>query len=179
MVNLIISLTNLFRVYLMYRYIKIFEEKSMVQVEKRIARYLAFATFFLVNTGSYLMFHSAWVNLIVNLFGIILLTYMNLKSLKESFFIGCSIYLLNMICDTVATLPFIEYKYGQETNNFSSVIMVFLFFICELLTEKIVVYKKDKDMVQNLPLAIMMVPISIIVTFGLLKYVEEKNGRAS
>ncbi len=46
MVNLIISLTNLFRVYLMYRYIKIFEEKSMVQVEKRIARYLAFATFF-------------------------------------------------------------------------------------------------------------------------------------
>lgn len=175
MVNLIILLTNLFRIYLIYRYIKVFEEKSMDQEEKRVARCFAFATFFLVNTGSYLMFHSAWVNLIVNLFGIILLTCMYLKSLKTSFFIGCSIYLINMICDTAATLPFIEYKYGQETNNFSSVIMVFLFFICELLAEKIVVYKKDKDMVQNLPLAMMLVPISSIVTFSLLMYVESSS----
>ena len=53
--------------------------------------------------------------------------------------------------------------------------MVFLFFICELLAEKIVVYKKDKDMVQNLPLAMMLVPISSIVTFSLLMYVESSS----
>ncbi len=174
MVNLVVCIAgNLFRLYLIYKYIKMFvEEDSMEKDRKSLVRGFAFAIFFLVNTGSYLIFHSAWVNLSVNLVGIIFLVFMYHKSLKASLFIGCSIYLIDIVCDSVATLPFVEYRYGQEINEFYFIITVFLFFICELLTEKIVIYRKGGDVAQNLPLAMMLVPISSMVTFGLLMYVK-------
>lgn len=75
----------------------------------------------------------------------------------------------------MATLPFVEYKYGQETNEFYGVITLFLFCMCELLTEKIVIYRKNTNTVQNLPLAMMLVPISSIVTFGLLMYTSSSQ----
>lgn len=176
MVNFVICiLTNLFRVYLIYKYIKIFAEDSMPKHNwEKSARGFAFLIYFLVNTGCYLAFHSAWVNLAVNISGIFLLAFMYQKSFKKSLFTGCSIYLIDIICDTVATLPFVEYKYGQEINEFYAVITVFLFFLCELLTEKIV-NRKDGNMEQNLPLAMMLVPISSIVTFGLLMYTKSSS----
>lgn len=176
MVNFVICiLTNLFRVYLIYKYIKIFAEDSMPKHNwEKSARGLAFLIYFLVNTGCYLAFHSAWVNLAVNISGIFLLAFMYQKSFKKSLFTGCSIYLIDIICDTVATLPFVEYKYGQEINEFYAVITVFLFFLCELLAEKIV-NRKDGNMEQNLPLAMMLVPISSIVTFGLLMYTKSSS----
>ena len=176
MVNFVICiLTNLFRVYLIYKYIKIFAEDSMPKHNwEKSARGLVFLIYFLVNTGCYLAFHSAWVNLAVNISGIFLLAFMYQKSFKKSLFTGCSIYLIDIICDTVATLPFVEYKYGQEINEFYAVITVFLFFLCELLAEKIV-NRKDGNMEQNLPLAMMLVPISSIVTFGLLMYTKSSS----
>ena len=177
MVNLVICiLTNLFRVYLIYKYIKIFAEESMPKHNwEKSARGLAFLIYFLVNTGCYLAFHSAWVNLVVNLSGIFVLAFLYHKSFKKSLFIGCSVYLIDIICDTVATLPFVEYKYGREINEFYAVITVFLFFVCELLTEKIVIYRKDGNAEQNLPLAMMLVPISSIATFGLLMYAKSSS----
>ena len=169
-------LTNLFRVYLIYKYIKIFTEELMPDHNwKKVTRGLAFLIFFLINTCCYLAFRSAWVNLTVNLSGIFLLAFMYHKSVKKSLFIGCSVYLIDIICDTVATLPFVEYKYGQEINEFYAVITVFLFFWCELLTEKIVIYRKDENMAQNLPLAMMLVPIASIATFGLLMYTKSSS----
>ena len=176
MVNFVICiLTNLFRVYLIYKYIKIFAEDSMPKHNwEKSARGLVFLIYFLVNTGCYLAFHSAWVNLAVNISGIFLLAFMYQKSFKKSLFTGCSIHLIDIICDTVATLPFVEYKYGQEINEFYAVITVFLFFLCELLAEKIV-NRKDGNMEQNLPLAMMLVPVSSIVTFGLLMYTKSSS----
>ena len=141
---------------------------------EKSARGLVFLIYFLVNTGCYLAFHSAWMNLAVNISGIFLLAFMYQKSFKKSLFTGCSIYLIDIICDTVATLPFVEYKYGQEINEFYAVITVFLFFLCELLAEKIV-NRKDGNMEQNLPLAMMLVPVSSIVTFGLLMYTKSSS----
>lgn len=177
MINVVVCITcNLFRLYLIYKYIKIFVEEEPIDKDgKRLARGFAFVAFFLINTGSYLMFHSAWVNLAVNLSGIIFLAFMYHKSLKESLFTGCSIYFIDIVCDSAATLPFVEYRYGQETNQFYFVITVFLFFVCELLAEKIVIYRKGRDVAQNLPLAMMLVPISSIVTFGLLMYIKNSS----
>ena len=176
MANLVICIiTNLFHVVLIYKYITIFAEEDMPDDGRhKITRCFAFAAYFMVNTGCYLAFHSAWVNLAVNLSGIILLAFMYQKSLKKSLFIGCSIYLIDMICDTAATLPFVEYKYGQGVNQFYFVIAVFL-FVCELLTEKIVIYRKSMGFDQNLPLAMMSVPITSIVTFGLLMYTRSST----
>lgn len=177
MVNFVICiLTNLFRVYLIYKYIKIFAKESMPKHNwEKSKRGLAFLMYFLVNIGCHLAFHSAWVNLTVNIFGIFLLASMYHKSFKKSLFIGCSIYLIDIICDTVATLPFVEYKYGREINEFYAVITVFLLFLCVLLTEKIVTYRKDGNTEQNLPLAMMLVPMSSIATFGLLMYVKSSS----
>lgn len=177
MVNFVICiLTNMFRVFLIYKYIKIFAEGSLPKNNwQTSARALAFLIYFLVNTGCYLAFHSAWVNLAVNISGIFLLTFMYHKSFKKSLFIGCSVYLIDIICDTVATLPFVEYRYGRDINEFYAVITVFFFCMCELLTEKIVIYRKDGNAEQNLPLAMMLVPVSSIVIFGLLMYVKSSS----
>lgn len=168
--------TNLFRTYLIYRYIAIFSEKAAPGSNfKKYTRGLAFALFFLVNTGSYLAFHSAWINFLVNLAGVGLLTFLYHKSVKISLFTGCSIYLVNMACDTLAVLPFVTYTYGQEFNQFYEVISVFLFFICELATEKIIIRQRSHETAQSLPLAMMLVPISSMVTFVLLMYAKSSS----
>lgn len=171
--TVICILTNLFRVYLICQYINIFSEREIpVKYSEKCVRGIAFSVFFLANTGCYLAFHSAWINFIINLVGVSLLTLMYHKSIKISFFISCSVYFINMVCDALAVLPFVNYKYGYGFNQFYEVISVLLFFFCELATEKMILSRKGSKDIKSLPLAMMLVPVSSIITFGLLMGVK-------
>lgn len=185
MVNTAICiLTNLFRVYLIYRYIKIFAGEDGEQGDLahngtyllgisrvEFLRRMFFVIFFLVNTGCYLIFHSVWVNVFTNLAGITLLTILYQNSWKTVFFAACSVYCINIGCDCVAVLSFVEYEDGKEFNQLCEVVTVFFFSICELLTEKIVNDRKGAHAVGNLPLAMAFVPITAIVAIGFLVYI--------
>lgn len=163
-------LTNLFRVYLISRFIKVFlrdEEGINDEQNSNHRRHLihgfAYVCFFLFNTAAYLIFHMAVVNFLCNLVGIGLIVLTYTKSIKMNLFVTGSVYMINMGCDTISTFMFVNYRDGDGFNQVFEVITVFLILICELLTEKIVDTRRHKEDVRNLSLS--LVPLCSIGMF--------------
>lgn len=166
MVDLILCIfANLFRLYLVRRYINLFLGKSRYT---RLQEVVAYVSFCIINTWLYMSFHLVVINVLNNLIGISLLAFMNTKSVKANLFVTGSVYIIQMICDTVATILFVDYTDGQGFNQIYSVIAAFLMFICELLIERIVISREHVEDIHNLPL--IFVPLSSVAMICLLVY---------
>lgn len=176
MTNAVIcGLTNLFRVYLISRFIKVFlgdEDDANGEFgrddNRCLIRALAYVCFFLVNTAAYLIFHMALVNFLCNMVGIVLIVSTYTKSVKINLFVTGSVYLIHMGCDTISTFLFVNYRDGDGFNQFFEVITVFLILICELLTERIVGTGHHKENVRDLSLS--LVPLCSIGMFCAMVY---------
>ena len=176
MMNILIcGLTNLFRVYLISRFIKVFlrdGENTSDELDcndrRRLIHVLAYVCFFLINTTLYLIFHMALVNFLCNIVGIGLIVLTYTKSIKMNLFVTSSVYLIHMGCDTISTFLFVNYRDGDGFNQFFEVITIFLILICELLTERIVNTKRQKENVRNLSLS--LVPLCSIGMFCAMVY---------
>ena len=68
--------TNLFRIYIIHRFILIFLGDVK---QDRKKEFLCASAFFCVNTLSYLLFHAAWLNILCNLLGIGSMVYLHTK----------------------------------------------------------------------------------------------------
>lgn len=155
--------TNAFRTYLIGRFIRVFAGEKKINKTREVLSYLGF---FIVTTSLYLGFHIAWINIISNILGIAFLVQMYRNSWKFIFFATSSIYLINIGCDAVSVLPFANYQDGQRVSQIFSVITVFLIFICEIVTEKIVNDRRKTETVEKIPL--LVVPICSVMILVLL-----------
>ena len=136
---IICAATNLFRIYLISRFVHIFlGDENTENRAGRMKHILAYGGFFIVNTAAYLAFHTVWVNIACNLAGIALVVLTYTGSIRTVLFVTCSVYMINIGCSTITVLPFINYKDGVGFNQIYEVVDVFLILVCELLTEKIV-----------------------------------------
>lgn len=166
--------TNLFRMYLISRFIHIFlGDKKDENCGSWIRRTVAYGVFFVVNTAAYLAFHTVWINIACNLAGISLIVLTYTRSIKMILFVTSSVYMINMGCDTISTLLFVNYKDGLGFSQIYEVITVFLIFICELFTERIVDVKREVQNVRNISLG--LVPLSSIVMLCILIYTESST----
>lgn len=166
MMNTVVcALTNLFRIYILLKYVKLFFEEKEIDVRKKS---IVCGLFFVINTGLYLQFHLPWINVTTNFLGIAFLVLLYSKRIGKIIFITSIICAINMACDTIAVLALVNYQLGQEFNQFCTVITVLLFLCCQILLEK-VLYVKNKDAnVQNLPLLIVpLCSILILIFVGL------------
>lgn len=74
---MICALSNLFRMYLIKRFIEVFFGK----LEKgRGKEYFAYACFYIVNTALFWEFHTIWINVLCNLIGISILVRLHTKN---------------------------------------------------------------------------------------------------
>lgn len=168
--NFICVAANMFRIYLVYRFMNIFFDVSRVERKKEICIY---TIYFAVNSWLYIEFHTAWINVANTLVGMILLSFIYTKSLKRGFYVASLVYILNMVCDVVSTVPFVKYTEGKNTDQILFVAGDFLFLICELLVEKIVDTKAEVEH-QKFPL--ILVPIcSVAIVFFMAYSGNELN----
>lgn len=166
--------TNLFRIYLISRFIHIFLEKGdNKSCSGKIMRILAYGGFFLVNTASYLAFHMVWVNIVCNLAGIALVMLTYTRSIKMILFVSGSAYMINMGCNTIAILPFVNYRDGLGFNQIYEVLDIFLILICELIAEKIVDVRRKTDNIRNLSLG--LVPLCSIGMLCAMIYTDSST----
>ncbi len=159
------AVTNLFRIYLVYRFAAAFSGKT---IRERYKAVLVSICFFAVNTTLFWGFHLAWINIVCNLTGIGVIVRLYTKSFKTNVFVTSIIYLINMGCDVAGTLLFISYHDGQRHSQIYAAVSVFLIFICELLTEKIVTNQKNMEDAPDFPL--IVVPLSSVAVICLLIY---------
>ena len=166
-------LINLFRIYMIYRFLNAFFGKSG---QSRTKQFLVYGSFFLVNTGMYLLLHMMWINIACNLLGIFWGAALHTKSVKARFFVSSFVCGVMIGCDTMVTLLFIEYEDGMKTSQAYAAVVVFLMLICELLAEKVLHDRKSKEVYCGLPL--ILVPSASIVLICLLFYTKNitKNG---
>ena len=172
MMNTVVcALTNLFRIYIILKYVKLFfAEKGLDESKK----FIVCSIFFLTNTTLYLQFHLPWINIATNLFGIASIVFLYSKNIGKIVFVTSIIYAINMACDTIAVLPFITYQTGQEFNQLCTVITVFLLMCCQLILERILNFRNTSVNVQSLPL--LLVPFSsilLLVFVGLINTNKE------
>lgn len=166
--------TNLFRIYLISRFIHIFlEDEEKDNCYSRMRYLLVYGGFFIVNTATYLIFHTVWINIACNLVGIgfIVLTYT--RSVKMILFVTCSVYMINMGCDTISTLLFVNYKDGLGFSQIYEVITVFLIFFCELITERIMEGRRNTRGIRNISLG--LVPLCSIGMLCMLIYTKSSE----
>lgn len=158
---IICIVANLFRIYIIYRFMRTFFGKPKVSAR---FEFLMYTIFFVLNTYLFLQYHTIWINVTNNLLGMGLLALMYTESWKRIFFVSTSVYLVNMGCDIISTVPFAHYTDGQIANQIYFIITVFLILICELIIERWIGIKSKNETDNSFPLILVpMCSISIIV----------------
>ena len=122
------AVTNLFRIYLVYRFVLLFLQPVEVSKKKE---FLCYAGYYLANTWLFMEFHTAWINVLSNLIGIGIVVWLRSKEVKTIVFVTITIYMINMACDVIGTVLFINYQDGILHSQIYAVIAVFFTFICE------------------------------------------------
>ncbi len=168
MIDIFISiLTNFVRVYLYYKFISVFLEHSNVSRRKEV---LAYGVYFLVSSAVYLIFHQAYINAICSIAGLSILVLMRTRSIKKYVLVTFSVYFINLACDVIAILIFVDYEDGETFNQIYAVLEILLVFICELLAERIMIHRKKANAIQNLPL--ILVPLSSVIMILFLFHLQ-------
>lgn len=172
MTDLIICIaTNLFRIYLISRFVHIFlEDEEKRNCGSRMRHMLAYGGFFVVNTATYLAFHMIWVNVACNLLGIGLIVLTYTRSLKMILFVTGSVYTINIGCSMTAILPFVDYEDGMGFNQIYEVLDIFLILVCEQITEKIVDARRKTENVRNISL--VLVPLCSMAMLCAMVYTK-------
>lgn len=164
---IICASSNLFRMYLINRFIIAF----LGRLEKnRIKEFLVYTCFYIVNTILFWEFRTVWINVLCNLIGIGIIVWLHTKSTRTILFVTCSIYLINAGCDVVGTGLFINYKDGEVYSQVYAAVAVFLIFVCELIAEKIITIRKSTGIPPNFPL--IFVPLCSVAVICFLVYLN-------
>lgn len=158
--------TNLIRMYVIYRFVITFLGKCEETGRKK--EILFFAAFYITNTLLFLQYHTVWINVLSNLLGIGAIIWLHSKSWKTIFFVTGSIYVINMGCDVVGTALFVNYKDGVVHSQVYAAITVFLIFICEIITERIITNRENAEKIRNF--AFIVVPILSVALVCFLTY---------
>lgn len=168
MLNVLVCIcANLFRVYLIRRYILIFVETDSIS---RKTEWIAYSLFYLINTGLYLGFRVNWINLLCNIVGIGIIVFLYTHMSKLILFIVSSFFGINMLCEMITILLFVDYKNGEGFNQLYFAMSIMIFFVCVLSAERIVNYRQNESSVQKMPL--ILVPLSSIILICLQLYAK-------
>lgn len=152
--------TNLFRTYIIRRFMKVFFQSEIENRRKEIVIYMLF---YVATVGVYLRFHYPPANVAVNLVLLYLITQLYKGSQKKKILVALLVYGINMFCDILAAYSCYNYVYGEETIENVAYITIFLIAICEFVVERALVKNREKD---SMPLAwnlLVTIPIISIV----------------
>lgn len=164
------ALTNLFRIFLIDRFVSVFLDTKVNKKKK----YIVCICFYVINTTLFWEYHTVWINMVCNLIGIGAIVCLYTRSVKSNLFVTGTVYLINCGCDIAATCLFIHYRDGESYNQIYAVISFFLIFICELVIEKMITIRKNTEAVRNASLVLM--PGCSIIVIALLIYCDTYTG---
>lgn len=160
--------TNLFRTFLIKKFITIFFPAEME--DKKKARFLYFS-FFAVTTAVYLTFHFPPANIAANLLMIYLLTQLYAGEQKKKILVSILIYGINMACDILSVYSFSNYTVGKDYNEIAAYVTVLLICLCEFIIERFLIKKKGTAFTPPYWNILMLIPVvSIAILFILMMH---------
>lgn len=168
--SMLTVLTNFVNIYLIRRFVNVFLDGAKPDKKKEI---IVCGTFFVISTGAYLVFHLVYINVICTIAGISALVLLRTKSVKTYFLVTYSVYAVNLICDVIVIPLFVDYTDGQGFNQIFFIIEVFLIWMCEQVTERIVRHRRQEDGAQGVPL--ILVPLVSVIVLLILMRIDDRE----
>ncbi|MDE7277456.1 MAG: GHKL domain-containing protein [Lachnospiraceae bacterium] len=158
------SVTNLFRIYINWRFIRIFFPALRV---KKYVEFIGYALFYVITIGVFLAFQLPAVNLITNLvcFYIIMLLYEG--SNRKRILAAILIYSINMVCDFFAYFLFAGSGIEASASQFFSIVTDLLILICELIGERVLGEQAKQEYIRGLSIIITIPVLGIIMLYVL------------
>ncbi|MCM1125163.1 MAG: GHKL domain-containing protein [Lachnospiraceae bacterium] len=158
--------TNSFRTFIIKKFLSVFFPKEIEDKRKESYLYLLF---FIVTTAVYLIFHFPPANIIVNLIMIYMIAQIYEGEQKKKILVSILIYGINMACDILAIYSFSNYVVGEDYNEIAAYVTVLLISLCEFITERFLIKKKEMIFTPPYWNILMLIPvISIAILFVLL-----------
>ena len=158
------SLTNLFRIYINWRFIKIFFPVPRV---KKHLEFVGYILFYIITIGVFLIFHTPIINLITNLicFYVVMLLYEG--SNRKRILASILIYSINMVCDYFAYYLFVGSRLEEPVTQFFSIVTDLLILICELTAERVLGDRAKGEYIKGLGTIIMVPLLGIVMLLAL------------
>ncbi len=165
--NIIYLVSNLFRIYVIYRFAGIFFRRETMGKKWEIILYLLY---FVVTSGVNLEFHMPVLNLIINIVGLLAVFYLYTDTFMKKVVSVGLIYIINMAADVVVVFVLGNYFTDIWFQGINNIILSLFIFILELVVERIVSDKKEYRfaMIQGIPL--LAIPIISIIMIIMLVY---------
>ncbi|MBD5521048.1 MAG: GHKL domain-containing protein [Lachnospiraceae bacterium] len=158
------SMTNLFRIYINWRFIKIFFPVPRV---KKHLEFVGYILFYIITIGVFLIFHTPIINLITNLicFYVVMLLYEG--SNRKRILASILIYSINMVCDYFAYYLFVGSRLEEPVTQFFSIVTDLLILICELTAERVLGDRAKGEYIKGLGTIIMVPLLGIVMLLAL------------
>lgn len=161
---LLASITNLFRVYICWRFIKIFF--PVLRVKKYI-EFAGYVFFYIVTIGVFLSFYTPIINIAANLVCFYIVTLMYKGSNRKRMLTTVLIYSINMVCDYCAYSLFTGSKIDGSISQIFSIVTDLLILTCELIAERMLGEKAKQEYIKGLGIIIMIPLLGIIMLYVL------------
>lgn len=174
MVGIAITLsTNLFRTFIIKRFMAIFFQTDIENKKKEQAVYFLF---YFLTTFVYLLFRFPPANIIMNLLLIYLITQTYEGKQKKKLLVTFLIYGINMICDIISVYSCNNYIVGKEQNEMTVYITVFLISICEFIIERFLIKNRKANFIPPYWNILITIPIISIILL-LIMIMNNLNNR--
>lgn len=169
--NIVYLICNLFRVYLIHRFIRLFFEE--IQVNKKLET-VAYGLFFVINSSLYLGLHTAWINLLCSLTGVTLLTLLYTRRWHYVLFVMTLTNIVSAASDALATIQFSNNRNGEIADILTYIVIDLYFLTCVLLAGKLMHVRNKKAELPSIALMIVTMSSSVIV--GFISLYESRMG---
>lgn len=164
--------TNLFRMYIIYRFAGIFLEVECAGKRKQI---ISYGIFWIVNSGLFVLYHSPIINIAVNLGGVyILYTVLYTGTVSKRILAVGTMYFFNMIADITIAIPMNpSYLPGDSVSVLSSVSSVLGMFVLEIICEHFV--KKNMQISFSDTIRFLSIPMCSIAMNAIVMTQQIEN----
>ena len=165
------SITNLFRIFICWRFIRIFFPTPRVGKHTEFAGY---AFFYVITIAIYLIFRTPLFNLVTNLICFYAVTLLYRGSNRKRILVAILIYSINMACDYLAYSLFTGSKIKESVPQIFSIVTDLLILICELIAERIPGEEAKQEYIRGLGV-ILAIPILGIFMLHAFSIVDIEN----
>lgn len=158
--NLLYLTTNLFRIYILYKFLGIFFDRTHVKSGLEIFMYIMYYIF---NSSLYLIFSNPFINLISNLLLFFILTFIYKGKTSTRVVSTVLIYSATMILESIVYNMAINFNIVFSVEDFTIVVSNILLFMLVVILERIFGNNKTLDIKPMHWLIIFCIPMGSII----------------
>lgn len=167
--DILYLISNLFRIYVLFRFANIFFDRRDV---KKSTEIIAYGSYFLINSFVYLNFSLPLLNLITNILLFFLLTFIYEGRISTRLISTILIYSINMSWDAISHFALTQISSNSYDNILAGIISNLLTFATVLILDNAMSIKKKYKLYLIHWLSIFFIPLGSVYVLTIVSLFE-------